>query len=214
MQSHYLESDSGRFHYQTPETNFHNLPVAIFIHGASKKSQHTKFWAPLIDIISSHTYPVLTDRYGHGKSTGPDDLESNTAAITKIISTVLADQKQDQAIVIGRSAGAYFAAQQAIDHPKMVNALGLIAPAGLSSYLSELVKLHLNLSILWDIDDPVISFSNYSKVQSSGLDHRLFTIGTFEFSSKWVDHDQIKKSHAPELAAPSLFENFLVSLVD
>lgn len=70
------------------------------------------------------------------------------------------------------------------------------------------------ISILWDVDDPVVKFSNYSFIKQILTHQKLFTIGaTSEKVEEQVIREGIKKSHVSELLAPDLFEPFLKSLI-
>ena len=70
------------------------------------------------------------------------------------------------------------------------------------------------ISLLWDIDDPIVKFENYKFVKDVLVKPILFTIGkSNEQTLKIIPRDQAKKSHTPELMAPELFELFFKSLI-
>jgi len=212
MKSFFRQGDHGTFHYEMPEHNPGKLPIAVFLHGGSTRSQHTKFWGPILEIIQRYCYPLLTDRFGHGKSTGTGGLQANLEVMDDIVGDILSEQEQSQIYLVGRSAGAMYAMRMYESDPDRIAGMGLVAPASLGTYADKLSQFDGILTLLWDIDDPVVSFSNYSHVADHGIRASLYTIGPHPDAVASASRE-LKPSHVPELMAPELFDAFLKQLL-
>ncbi|MHA2504362.1 MAG: alpha/beta fold hydrolase, partial [Candidatus Kariarchaeaceae archaeon] len=173
MKSVVVDTDSGQFHYEVSEIDA-SKPTVLFLHGGSPKSQHTKFWEPIMEQISPHCNPVLIDRFGHGMSTGRGGLAANDNAISMVIDTLL-QEDVGKVFLVGRSAGAVFCIRQWMRRPDDIAGIGFIAPGSMASYADKLGGFSGKMTVLWDIDDPVVSFANYSLLED--FDHQLYTIG-------------------------------------
>ncbi len=216
MESKYIEVTEGKLHYKAKEKPDQTKPYVLFLHGASPKSQHTEFWTPILSIINKYTNPLLLDRFGHGQS----KLNDNSIAISRnlhigsvknFLDHILAHYNIKTIAIVGRSLGGAIALELFKSIPEKISGLGLIAPAGTNRYLDVIETLNIPTTVLWDINDPVVTF-NGNEIIKRNNNISLYTIGQFSQAKKWIPHEGIKKSHAPELNAPELFEEFLASL--
>lgn len=219
LKSEFLSVKEGKLHIKIPITFNSKLPIILFLHGASPKSQHTEFWDPLINIITSICNPIFLDRFGHGKSEPNSSImvgvKEQILSIIQLIDYTLEKYQILNIIIVGRSQGGAYATRIAKEIPEKIKALGLIAPGGMKTNYKNLIEWNKSVSLLWDIEDPVVKFVNYQFVKDALDKQKLFTIGsTTEHTEKSIERASIKKSHTPELMAPSLFEDFLKSIVE
>ena len=100
-------------------------PPVVIIHGASSNLQSMR---PLGDLIATHHRVILIDRPGHGWSTR-DDLENSTPAMqAKMIDEALEKLGVGGAIIVVHSLAGALGALLALDYPRRVAALAMLAP--------------------------------------------------------------------------------------
>ncbi|MHA2030304.1 MAG: alpha/beta fold hydrolase [Candidatus Kariarchaeaceae archaeon] len=206
--------NEGKIHVQEPKNLNSQLPFAVFLHGASPKSQHTEFWRPILNKIITNCNPILFDRFGHGKSEVKEGekvgIKTQITSMITLVDHLLEKHRINDLILIGRSQGGGYATRLAKEIPQKISALGLIAPGSMKTNYTNLTEWNKPVALLWDVDDPVVKFSNYTYITQVIKGPVLFTIGEPAVDVKLaVNHEGIKKSHAPELTAPDLFEEFI-----
>ncbi|MHA2030245.1 MAG: alpha/beta fold hydrolase [Candidatus Kariarchaeaceae archaeon] len=211
--------NDGKIHLKGPKKPNSKNPFVVFLHGASPQSQHTEFWTPILDKIVTHCNPILVDRFGHGKSEIQDGvkigIKTQITSMISLVDHVLEKYQIDNVALIGRSQGGGFATRLAKEIPQKISALGLIAPGSMKTNYANLSEWNKPVALLWDIDDPVVNFSNFDYITQVIKEPVLFTIGEPAVDVKFaVSHEGIKKSHAPELTAPDLFEAFIKHICD
>jgi pimeloyl-ACP methyl ester carboxylesterase len=100
-------------------------PPVVVIHGASSNLESMR---PLGDLIAKHHRVILIDRPGHGGSTR-DDLENSTPAMqAKMIDEALEKLGIGSAIVVVHSLAGALGALLALDYPRRVAGLVMLAP--------------------------------------------------------------------------------------
>ncbi len=191
-----------------------NKIYAIFIHGANRKLQNAEYWNPLLGYIIKYFVPVQVDLFGHGQSITRKSAFSHEDHINAIIALIdhLKSQSVEKIVLIGRSYGGGIAMQVAARYNKYLDGLGLIAPVRPYIMLRNWNK---SLSVLWDAQDPVVSFENYPQISDICPQSKLFLVGPNSINANTEFHkiDEIQQaSHVPELFYPDLFERFLMSL--
>lgn len=177
-------------------------PIIFFNHGAHKTLQNISYWKPLEKIIVKYCSPVFIDAPEHGSS---EFLHGNNKviAISEFINHFMGTHENREFGIIGRSAGARISVHM-LENMKY---LGLIAPAGVN--ITDIQKWEGNISILWDMQDPVISFENIKQFKM----YSLFIVGKPKFPvTKYVEASK-PGSHIPEIEYPDLFEQFLTSVI-
>jgi pimeloyl-ACP methyl ester carboxylesterase len=100
-------------------------PPIVLIHGASSNLQSMR---PLADLLAKHHRVILIDRPGHGWSTR-DDLENSTPAIqARMIDEALERLGVGGAIIVAHSLAGALGARMALDYPRRVAGLAMLAP--------------------------------------------------------------------------------------
>ena len=100
-------------------------PPVVMIHGASSNLESMR---PLGDLIAKHHRVILIDRPGHGWSTR-DELKNSTPAIqATMIDEALAKLGVSSAIVVVHSLAGALGALLALDYPRRVAGLAMLAP--------------------------------------------------------------------------------------
>jgi pimeloyl-ACP methyl ester carboxylesterase len=100
-------------------------PPVVMIHGASSNLESMR---PLGGLLAQHHRVILIDRPGHGWSTR-DDLKNSTPAMqAKMIDEALEKLGVSGAIVVVHSLAGALGALLALDYPRRVAGLVMIAP--------------------------------------------------------------------------------------
>jgi pimeloyl-ACP methyl ester carboxylesterase len=100
-------------------------PPVVLIHGASSNLESMR---PLGDLIAEHHRVILIDRPGHGWSTR-DDLKNSTPAMqARMIDEALEKLGARGAIVVVHSLAGALGALLALDTPRRVAGLVMLAP--------------------------------------------------------------------------------------
>jgi pimeloyl-ACP methyl ester carboxylesterase len=100
-------------------------PPVVMIHGASSNLESMR---PLGDLFAKHHRVILIDRPGHGWSTR-DDLENSTPAMqARMIDEALEKLGAGGAIVVVHSLAGALGALLALDYPRRVAGLVMLAP--------------------------------------------------------------------------------------
>ena len=100
-------------------------PPVVMIHGASSNLESMR---PLADPLAKHHRVILIDRPGHGWSMR-DDLENSTPAMqASMIDEALQKLGVGSAIVVVHSLAGALGARLALDYPRRVAGLAMLAP--------------------------------------------------------------------------------------
>jgi pimeloyl-ACP methyl ester carboxylesterase len=101
-------------------------PPILMIHGASSNLEAMR--QPLGDLLAQHHRVILIDRPGHGWSTR-DDLENSTPAMqARMIDEALEKLGISSAVVVVHSLAGALGALLALDYPRRVAGLVMLAP--------------------------------------------------------------------------------------
>jgi pimeloyl-ACP methyl ester carboxylesterase len=100
-------------------------PPVVLIHGASSNLESMR---PLGDRLARNHRVILIDRPGHGWSTRDDLKNSSPAMQAKMIDEALAKLGVDNAIVVVHSLAGALGALLALDYPRRVAGLVMLAP--------------------------------------------------------------------------------------
>ena len=100
-------------------------PPVVLIHGASSNLESMR---PLGDRLAENHRVILIDRPGHGWSTRDDLKNSSPAMQAKMIDEALGKLGVDNAIVMVHSLAGALGALLALDYPRRVAGLVMLAP--------------------------------------------------------------------------------------
>jgi pimeloyl-ACP methyl ester carboxylesterase len=100
-------------------------PPVVMIHGASSNLESMR---PLGDLIAKHHRVILIDRPGHGWSTRGDLKNSTPAMQARMIDEALEKLGVSGAIVVVHSLAGALGALLALDYPRRVAGLVMLAP--------------------------------------------------------------------------------------
>src|SRR4051812_44543895 len=101
-------------------------PAIVMIHGASSNLGAMRL--PLGDRLAEKHRVILIDRPGHGWSTRDDLADSSPAAQANMIDQALASLGVDNAILVVHSMAGALGLRMALDHPKRLAGLVMLAP--------------------------------------------------------------------------------------
>jgi len=120
-----IDADGVQLHVR--EAGPVGVPRILLIHGAS--SNLLELWGPLAEEFSPLHRVIAYDRPGMGHSARARRNAHTMASQARCAAHVLEQSGQGPALVVGHSLGASVALRLALDHPHLVNALVLVAPA-------------------------------------------------------------------------------------
>ena len=100
-------------------------PPVVMIHGASSNLESMR---PLGDLLAQHHRVILIDRPGHGWSTRGDLKNSTPAMQAKMLDEALEKLGVSGAIVVVHSLAGALGALLALDYPRRVAGLAMLAP--------------------------------------------------------------------------------------
>lgn len=121
----FIEADGATLHVR--ETGAAGAPRVLLIHGAS--SNLRELWGPLANEFAPLHRVIAYDRPGMGHSTRAKRDAHTLASQARCARRVLEDSGEGPAIIVAHSLGAAVALRLALEHPKLVRGLVLIAPA-------------------------------------------------------------------------------------
>ena len=112
-------------------------PLLVMLHGFG---EHLLTWRALVDPLSRHAEVLAVDWPGFGGSDKPDSSYSLQAMADRL-EALLERWTSDSVVLVAHSMGGAVAVEAALRHPDRIQALVLIAPAGLQGGLGELVEM-------------------------------------------------------------------------
>lgn len=121
----FIDADGARLH--VGEAGPAGAPPLLLIHGAS--SNLLELWGPLADEFSTLHRVIAYDRPGMGHSSRAKSDAHTMASQARCAARVLEQGAGEPAIVVAHSLGAAVALRLALDYPRLVRGLVLIAPA-------------------------------------------------------------------------------------
>jgi pimeloyl-ACP methyl ester carboxylesterase len=101
-------------------------PPIVMIHGASSNLEGMR--QPLGDMLAKNHRVILIDRPGHGWSTRASETDSTPAIQGRMIDQALEKMGVGQAILVVHSWAGALGARMALDYPKRVAGLVMLAP--------------------------------------------------------------------------------------
>jgi pimeloyl-ACP methyl ester carboxylesterase len=136
------------------ETGETHAPRVLLVHGASANLR--ELWHPLADALAADHRVIAYDRPGMGYTSRPRRNGHALAYQAQIAARVLEEAGGEPAIIVAHSLGASIALRLALDHPRLVAGLVLIAPAshpypGRNAWWAELAAAPLMGDIFCDL---------------------------------------------------------------
>jgi pimeloyl-ACP methyl ester carboxylesterase len=119
----FIDVDGARIHYIDEGTG----PTLLLVHGLS--AQMLCLTHSLLGRLKPHFRVVILDRPGNGYSTLPPNVSPTLSNHARIISRFCEELKLGRPLVVGHSLGGAIALALALNHPKQVAGLALLAPA-------------------------------------------------------------------------------------
>lgn len=119
--------DAGEARLHVREAGPQGAPRILLIHGASANLR--ELWGPLAEEFAVLHRVIAYDRPGMGHSTRPRHNGETLALQARMAAQVLEQTGNGPAIIVGHSLGAAVSLRLALDHPRLVSGLVLIAPA-------------------------------------------------------------------------------------
>jgi pimeloyl-ACP methyl ester carboxylesterase len=225
--SYYFESTHGKIHYRSIPVKIlieekGKKPIIFFLHGASKKTQNTEYWSPLQEQIYNHCIPIKVDTLGNGLSHFygreiEETFEVKLDSLIELVDHLTTRIPHHKFGICGRSLGGALAVSIAAKIGKRIDLLGLIAPGGMKTFANLLHNWDKPISILWDVEDPIVPFQSLEYIKNLNLSSlKLYTLGyTSETTVQSISRTEVQDTaptHVPELIAPQLFTQFLSEL--
>jgi 4,5:9,10-diseco-3-hydroxy-5,9,17-trioxoandrosta-1(10),2-diene-4-oate hydrolase len=119
---HYHEAGSG------------DRGVILFAHGSGPGASGWSNFKGNYPFLAEHGYrTIVPDTMGYGYSTKPEDGAFSLDDVAAQYKALLDALNVDRAIVVGNSQGGAIAMTMAINYPKLVDKLVLMAPGGLET---------------------------------------------------------------------------------
>jgi len=116
---HYLDQGSG--------------PVGVFLHGSGNGAcGHSNFKGNYPALVQAGYRCILPDLIGFGYSDKPADVEYPLSFFVECVQQTLASLGVERYTVVGNSLGGAVALGLALEHPRQVERLVLMAPGGLN----------------------------------------------------------------------------------
>src|SRR5579863_1278171 len=105
-------------------------PALLFVHGLSGSWPN---WLEQLPVFAASHRVIALDLPGFGRSPMPVEPIS-ISGYARTLDALLGALGVSAAGVVGNSMGGFVAAELAINHPRRVERLALISPAGISTY--------------------------------------------------------------------------------
>lgn len=144
-QHHYADTLSGRIHYQSvgaPE-----LQTVVLVHGVSGPMH---VWDHVVPALSSEFRVIRFDLFGRGFSERLDGDYDLNRYIEQLENLLYHLKITKPVSLVGSSFGAVIASEYALRHPRGVNGLVFIGPAGFPIKVPMLARLR-DFPILGDL---------------------------------------------------------------
>jgi pimeloyl-ACP methyl ester carboxylesterase len=121
---------SGRF-IDVPGARLHvreagSGPAILMVHGLAGQMAHFSYG--LLDRLAADHRVVIVDRPGSGYSTRDAGASASLSAQAGALSALIDTLQLDRPLVVGHSLGGAVALTLALEHPRQVGALALVAP--------------------------------------------------------------------------------------
>ena len=129
----YVKLPNGhRIHYLEYGKGAVNQPVVVFLHGSgSGASAYSNFKGNYPSLVEAGCRVILPDLLGFGYSDKPQDIEYPLELFVECVKQTLDAIGVSHYTLVGNSLGGAVALKFALDYPRHVDKLVLMAPGGL-----------------------------------------------------------------------------------
>lgn len=133
--SRFFQWKHGRIFYKESGLTNSGLPI-VFIHGVGAGFS-SFMWRKNFDVLGNNFRVYALDLLGFGFSDKPAAAPYSAKLYVELLSDFIRDVVGQPANIVASSLGAAYAVQTAEEHPELVNAMILNAPAGYATLNSR-----------------------------------------------------------------------------
>lgn len=141
--SGFVEVDGVRLHVRDEGHG----PAILLIHGLGGQMAHFNYGA--VRALSSRYRLVAVDRPGSGYSTRPDGMAADLSTQARAIAALIDKLGLERPTVVGHSLGGATALTLALEHPRQVGALALLAPLSHAPQAVPAVFRSMTIETAW-----------------------------------------------------------------
>lgn len=118
--------------YQLHYLSYGEGPPVVFLHGSGPgASAYSNFKHNIDAVVSAGHRAILLDMVGFGYSSKPENLDYTTELFASTVKAALDNLGIDECSLVGNSLGGAICIRLALDHPKLVKRLIMMAPGGI-----------------------------------------------------------------------------------
>jgi pimeloyl-ACP methyl ester carboxylesterase len=125
-QGRFVDVPGARLHVREFGASDPDAPAILLVHGLAGQLEHYTFG--VTGRLPGRYRIVAVDRPGSGFSTRAPGTPADLGTQAAILAALIGQLKLEQPLVVGHSLGGALALALALDHPRHVGALALIAP--------------------------------------------------------------------------------------
>ena len=118
----FLDLDGARIHYLDKGSG----PAIVIVHGLG--GQMGNFAYGVVDQLMTDFRVVVIDRPGSGYSTRASDASAHLSAQASLVAQFIHKLGLERPLLVGHSLGGAIALGVALNHPKVISGLALVAP--------------------------------------------------------------------------------------
>ncbi|QGZ63815.1 alpha/beta fold hydrolase [Paraburkholderia acidisoli] len=122
MDGKLVDVDGDRIHY----VEYGEGPPVVFVHGLSGQMRNFA-WLPIAALAREHRV-ILIDRPGAGYSTRGAQSQANIYAQARTVARFIETMRLEAPVLVGHSLGGAIALAVALEYPRAVERIALIAP--------------------------------------------------------------------------------------
>ena len=133
--SHFIETDRGlKIHYTDHPAAVREKGAVVFIHGSGPGASGWSNFKQNVSAFQDAGFRcIVYDQWGYGLTDKPQDIDHTLDFFVEGLLALLDGIGLPAATLVGNSLGGAVALGAALDHPKRVDKLILMAPGGIES---------------------------------------------------------------------------------
>lgn len=191
-EEHYVEIQNARVRYVEAGSG----PVVVMIHGNAGSVDDFDFKS--LGLLCRDHRVIAVDRPGHGKSDRPDGSDSTLQYQTRLLHETLSHLGITHPVLVGHSWGGALALAYALNYPKELSAIVLLAPAAYSDGGADQFKRAvLKTPVVGDISLTVGRLLFGKHIVKSELEKAFYPDSVPEdylrqASASWLRHKQVR----------------------
>jgi len=191
-EEHYVEIQNARVRYVEAGSG----PVVVMIHGNAGSVDDFDFKS--LGLLCRDHRVIAVDRPGHGKSDRPGGSDSTLQYQTRLLHETLSHLGITHPVLVGHSWGGALALAYALNYPKELSAIVLLAPAAYSDGGADQFKRAvLKTPIVGDISLTVGRILFGKHIVKSELEKAFYPDSVPEdylrqASASWLRHKQVR----------------------